>query len=549
MTSINLVAVVKQLVALPVVVNRGPKGADGDPGEPGADGMNGWSPVFALIADGGRRVQQVIDWAGGTGAKPATGKYVGAAGLVDAIGDAVDIRGTAGADGDPGDPGPAGDDGEDGQPGADGADGVNGWSPVFAIAEDNDRRVLQVTDWTGGTGVKPATGKYVGVAGLVDAIGDAVDIRGATGDPGDPGQPGSDGDDGDDGWSPVFAVIADGDRRVQQVIDWAGGTGAKPATGKYVGVAGLVDAIGDAVDIRGATGDPGDPGQPGSDGDDGDDGWSPVFAVIADGDRRVQQVIDWAGGTGAKPAIGKYVGSAGFTSTIADAVDIRGPASAGGGSDPIADGIFFEDFMSTASSNIGPLGLATSQSGTGATVSNSNNANTIGSKLFETGTTNAGTAFVATGGASFSLGTNGAITFKCRLKLSALSDATDNYQLLIGFSDFVSSLSPFNGIYFRYNSAVSPNWLACSVRSTVETTVITGIPVTTAYQNLGFTLNEGATSIGFTVDGVPAATITTNIQTGSRAIVARINKIAGTTNRSMEIDYVYLERRFNFSRG
>lgn len=62
---------------------------------------------------------------------------------------------------------------------------------------------------------------------------------------------GDDGDDGEDGWSPVFAVVNDNARRVLKVVDWQGGSGAEPAVNKYVGAAGLVDAIGDGVDIRG----------------------------------------------------------------------------------------------------------------------------------------------------------------------------------------------------------------------------------------------------------------------------------------------------------
>ena len=59
---------------------------------------------------------------------------------------------------------------------------------------------------------------------------------------------------GADGWSPLLAVVADGERLVQQVIDWTGGTGAKPAVKGYVGTSGIVANISDAVDIRGATG-------------------------------------------------------------------------------------------------------------------------------------------------------------------------------------------------------------------------------------------------------------------------------------------------------
>lgn len=60
--------------------------------------------------------------------------------------------------------------------------------------------------------------------------------------------------------------------------------------------------------------------------DEGSAGWSPVFAVISDGERRVLQVVDWIGGTNAKPATGDYIGTTGYVSTIGSGVDIRGPA-------------------------------------------------------------------------------------------------------------------------------------------------------------------------------------------------------------------------------
>lgn len=77
----------------------GQTGAAGPQGDPGDDGDNGWSPVLAIEADDDRRVLKVVDWQGGSGSEPASPKYVGASGLVDAIGDGVDVRGPAGEDG------------------------------------------------------------------------------------------------------------------------------------------------------------------------------------------------------------------------------------------------------------------------------------------------------------------------------------------------------------------------------------------------------------------------------------------------------------------
>ncbi len=65
-----------------------------------------------------------------------------------------------------------------------GGTGTNGWTPILALVTDGERRVLQVTDWTGGTGTKPTSGLYVGATGLVADIALAVDIRGAQGEQG-----------------------------------------------------------------------------------------------------------------------------------------------------------------------------------------------------------------------------------------------------------------------------------------------------------------------------------------------------------------------------
>lgn len=74
-----------------------------------------------------------------------------------------------------------------------GATGDKGWSPVLATVTDGQRRVLQISDWTGGQGTKPATGSYIGPTGLVPDAASAVDIRGAQGPSGSV----TDGDKGD----------------------------------------------------------------------------------------------------------------------------------------------------------------------------------------------------------------------------------------------------------------------------------------------------------------------------------------------------------------
>ena len=108
-------------------------------------------------------------------------------------------KGDKGATGATGATGAQGIQGIQGVAGATGAQGQRGWSPILAVVSDGARRVLQLVDWTGGQGTKPASGSYIGASGLVVAVGDAVDIRGATGLTGATGATGAAGTNGTNG--------------------------------------------------------------------------------------------------------------------------------------------------------------------------------------------------------------------------------------------------------------------------------------------------------------------------------------------------------------
>jgi hypothetical protein len=89
--------------------------------------------------------------------------------------------------------------GSDGIDGSDGSPGDRGWSPLLTVKEDGDRRVLQVTNWIGGQGAKPATGSYIGLNDFVANIADAQDVRGAEGPQGPQGETGPQGPQGPQG--------------------------------------------------------------------------------------------------------------------------------------------------------------------------------------------------------------------------------------------------------------------------------------------------------------------------------------------------------------
>lgn len=62
-----------------------------------------------------------------------------------------------------------------------GATGANGWSPIYALVSRDDDQVIQLVSWYGGTGTAPTLLGYVGAAGIVEDIADAVAIVGSGG--------------------------------------------------------------------------------------------------------------------------------------------------------------------------------------------------------------------------------------------------------------------------------------------------------------------------------------------------------------------------------
>jgi hypothetical protein len=184
-----LLAIVQQLALQGPQGELGPAGAQGEVGPQGPQGELG--PTGPQGDPGPQGPQGAQGPAGPDGPDGPQGPQ-GPAGEQGPQGD----PGPQGAPGPAGLQGPVGPAGADGADGASGADGDDGWAPVVAVASDDNRRVLQITSWTGGTGTPPASGKYVGAAGLVDLISDGIDIRGATGAAGDAGPAGPAGPTG-----------------------------------------------------------------------------------------------------------------------------------------------------------------------------------------------------------------------------------------------------------------------------------------------------------------------------------------------------------------
>lgn len=76
---------------------------------------------------------------------------------------------------------PRGKKGDKGNKGDKGDTG-EGWSPLFALRTDGERRVYQIVDWVGGTGLKPpANNLFVGPNGIVNTVQAGANVRGPDG--------------------------------------------------------------------------------------------------------------------------------------------------------------------------------------------------------------------------------------------------------------------------------------------------------------------------------------------------------------------------------
>ncbi|MBL7999804.1 MAG: hypothetical protein JNL32_14355 [Candidatus Kapabacteria bacterium] len=200
-----------------------------------------------------------------------------------------------------------------------------------------------------------------------------------------------------------------------------------------------------------------------------------------------------------------------------------------------------EDWVTAAIA--GDFAWTNTVSGTGAAttiVTTNMTANNPGVIQHTTGTT-------ATGRAAHSLGLTqmffggGVVTFESLIYIPTLADATQDYRIRIGFGDLVDGNDQVDGVYFEYDRGVSANWRAKTANNSSRTATDTGIAVAAgAWIRLTWVMNAAGTSCAFYVNGTLGATNVANIPTTVARVSGPfliISKIAGTTARTMLVDY------------
>lgn len=219
---------------------------------------------------------------------------------------------------------------------------------------------------------------------------------------------------------------------------------------------------------------------------------------------------------------------------------------------------FFEFWNDVGTTTVGDT-LAEVNSGTGAaTNALASEAGAVGIVQSSTGTTATGRAFVGGYMAGILFG-DGATVWEARVRVPTLSDATNRYQLVVGFMDTNTAASQTDGAFFCYDEggvsnglAASANWRAVTASNSVRSNADTTVAVAAAtWTRLRIEVNAAGTSAAFYINGTLRATLTTNIPTASARQFGfghLLIKSVGTTARLFDCDYVAFHKEFTTPR-
>lgn len=199
----------------------------------------------------------------------------------------------------------------------------------------------------------------------------------------------------------------------------------------------------------------------------------------------------------------------------------------------------FDDFISATS--VGSNGWSSVVAGAGSATTVMTSTTVVpgrpGILICNTGTTTTGRAADICGEIRLS---GGAIVFESDVLIPILATVGEDYNSVVGFSDTGGASSPpVSGVHFQYNRGVSVNWRCITMTGGTSTVTTTTDAASTAWVKLGIKVNAAATSIDYLINGTVVATHTTNIPTtGGICPIVKIVKIAGTTARTIQVDYV-----------
>jgi hypothetical protein len=213
---------------------------------------------------------------------------------------------------------------------------------------------------------------------------------------------------------------------------------------------------------------------------------------------------------------------------------------------------YSEDFISNSSADRVGLGWRGVASGTGAgdTTANPDLSFRPGQVQLNTGTTATGMSNIYSDSRGEPILIGGGEEIEFAVNIPTLADATDNFDLRLGLCDADTS-DCTDGVYIEYDRDSSTNWRYATASNSTRTKASSTTAVTTGWHRFKIAVNSNATSITFSVDGVTLGTTTTNIPTAAGRTTEgsfTIIKQAGTTSRTIKIDYFQYRQTFTTAR-
>lgn len=142
----------------------------------------------------------------------------------------------------------------------------------------------------------------------------------------------------------------------------------------------------------------------------------------------------------------------------------------------------------------------------------------------------------------------GVMKVRCRFRIPTLSNGTQDFLTLFGLFDTVAGTTN-NLIDCLYNHATNSGHYQLRTRSGGTTTTANAAvgPAANTWTTVEIQINAAASSVSLLVDGVSVATNTANIPTAAMTMAFWLNKNAGATARTVDVDY--MEARIAFPSG
>lgn len=217
---------------------------------------------------------------------------------------------------------------------------------------------------------------------------------------------------------------------------------------------------------------------------------------------------------------------------------------------PELEWIFYDDFV--ANTTAGNNNLVTVVSGAAAAVALDNALNNtahVGVISLATGTTATGRSAITNSATIRPIVlSEGESLFRTSLNIPTLSNATQRYNLRIGFGNNTAAGDFVDGVYLEYDDSLSANWRYKTSNNSVRSANNSTVAVATGWTRLSFLVNSTGTSVEFFVNGTSIGTQTANIPiTVARAtkLIFKIEKTVGTTSSIVYCDYLFANKVFS----